>query len=489
MTTMRPDSPAQPLIDLERLVAGIRWRRRMWTAFALLGVLAGVSLAVLIPPQPTAVTTLLVVHENDSPSDAGTLIATDVTLVQTSTIATAAAERRGNGETAESFEGTYEVVGLTNNLMELTVTGASNTDAVARAQALADAFIADHIQRTEDAAEAEAAALLSRRDKAEAQLAKVDAAIADATRGEDASVAGLDTLYSRRAELTTQIQQLGQQAEEVGGGVPRVTAGTRIVDAPHAERISLLRAGVLNGGIGLALGLALGLGLAAVASVVADRPVLRRDIAEHLGASVIAQLRAPARGPARLWRRPGMRKRVAAGLARVIRQHQGTVSLLELGTPRTTAALAVDIAAKLVPDPVVLIDDLPGRQLQKATRLDGPIRVTDAADAPLTGSPGAHQIGVGSVEPGTAWPDLSSLGAETVLVVRAGHADSRWLHTVARQLAAARIPVIGVVLVHPDPRDRSDGTLWNGLQTALRGRVAPVSPNGDLTQRAPVEVP
>jgi hypothetical protein len=31
--------------------------------------------------------------------------------------------------------------------------------------------------------------------------------------------------------------------------------------------------------------------------------------------------------------------------------------------------------------------------------------------------------------------------------------------------------VIGVVLVGPDPRDHSDGTLWDGLHTALRGRA------------------
>jgi hypothetical protein len=42
---------------------------------------------------------------------------------------------------------------------------------------------------------------------------------------------------------------------------------------------------------------------------------------------------------------------------------------------------------------------------------------------------------------------------------------------VARQLADCGIPIVGVVLVDPDPRDRSDGTLWDGLHTALRGRT------------------
>ena len=34
-----------------------------------------------------------------------------------------------------------------------------------------------------------------------------------------------------------------------------------------------------------------------------------------------------------------------------------------------------------------------------------------------------------------------------------------------------------MVLVDPDPRDRSDGTLWDGLHTALRGRgkVEPIN--------------
>jgi len=82
-----------------------------------------------------------------------------------------------------------------------------------------------------------------------------------------------------------------------------------------------------------------------------------------------------------------------------------------------------------------------------------------------------QRIGVGSVGPGVAWLDLPRLGKETVLVVRAGHASTAWLHTVSRQLADAGVDVIGVVLVHPDPRDRTDGTLWDGLHRVLRGRV------------------
>jgi Mrp family chromosome partitioning ATPase len=100
----------------------------------------------------------------------------------------------------------------------------------------------------------------------------------------------------------------------------------------------------------------------------------------------------------------------------------------------------------------------------------------------------SHQelrLGVGSVAPGTAWTDLQYLGTRTVLVVRAGHGSAAWLHTVARQLADQRIPVIGVVLIDPDPRDRTDGTLWDGPQIALRGRTErPARQNGGGTSHA-----
>lgn len=105
-------------------------------------------------------------------------------------------------------------------------------------------------------------------------------------------------------------------------------------------------------------------------------------------------------------------------------------------------------------------------------------------------SPQEHRFGVGSVGPGTAWTDLQYLGTRTVLVVRAGHGSAAWLHTVARQLADQRIPVIGVVLIDPDPRDRTDGTLWDGLHIALRGhgeRPARRHGTGQLrTERLPM---
>ncbi|MEW2399932.1 Wzz/FepE/Etk N-terminal domain-containing protein [Streptomyces sp. NPDC046862] len=470
-STTAESSAATPLLDLQALVAAVRRRRRLWCSLALLGLLVGAAVAFLLPQPPTAVTKVLVSHEEDQPNDPGTLIRTDVALLQTTRIADKALKSLKSQEKAEDFMKDYSGIGLTNNVLQITVTGDSDTEAVARAKALADAFVADHVRRIQQAADAEAKALLNQRDQLKGQLAQVNKAIGDGTQvSGPTSSADLESLYARRAELTSQISDFSQRAGEARIGTPRLVAGTQIVDAPYVVRGSLPKAAATNAAIGLFLGLFLGLAVAAVGAVVADRPVLRREIAANLGASVIAEL--PHR-PAGRWQRRRVREartRLTTSLARTVRGSAEPVSLLELGCARNTSVIALDLARALAAEgPVVIVDGLPGGQLAGLRPKPGDPSVVTGEQAAAV-SHQERRLGVGSVAPGTAWTDLQYLGTRTVLVVRAGHGSAAWLHTVARQLADQRIPVIGVVLIDPDPRDRTDGTLWNGLHTALRGR-------------------
>jgi hypothetical protein len=163
---------------------------------------------------------------------------------------------------------------------------------------------------------------------------------------------------------------------------------------------------------------------------------------------------------------------VVGQLVRTVDGAPRGVSLLSLGAPAVTVelarAMAVELSGRL---PVTLVDDLgPGRRIPAAVEHDGVEVVDGTTFAALPADSGRAQLGIGSVEPGVAWTDLPRLGTETILVVHAGHSDTAWLHTVARQLADLDVLVIGVVVVHPDPRDRTDGTLWDALHLALRGR-------------------
>ncbi|KUM77113.1 Wzz/FepE/Etk N-terminal domain-containing protein [Streptomyces curacoi] len=473
-STTSESSAAAPLLDLQALVVAVRRRRRLWCAMALLGLLVGAAVAVLMPPAPSAVTKVLVAHKEDQPNDTGTLIRTDVELLQTTRIADKALRALKSPENPEEFMRDYRGTGLTNNLLRIDVTGDSDAEAVARARALADAFVADHVRRMQETAKAEAKALLDQRDRMRDELTQVNKDIGDRspeTESDPTAAASIESLFVRRAELTSRIADFDQRAAEARTGTPEVVAGTQIVDAPRAVRHSLPKAAVTNSAIGLVLGLVLGLAVAAVGTVVADRPVLRRDIAANLGASVIAEL---PRRSGRLWQRRrarAARERLTTALARTVRGSAEPVALLELGCARSTSAIALDVARALAADgPVVVVDELPGPQLAAGRRRKPGDPTVVSGERAAAMSHQESRLGVGSVAPGTAWTDLQYLGTRTVLVVRAGHGSAAWLHTVARQLADQRIAVLGVVLIDPDPRDRTDGTLWDGLHTALRGR-------------------
>lgn len=472
MTTSRSsESAGTPLFDLHALVVAVRRRRRLWGALALLGLIAGAAVAVLMPPPPSAMTKVLVAHAEDQPNDTGTLIRTDIEVLGTTRIARDALQTLKSQEKPEDFMRDYRGTGLTNNVLQIDVTADSEALAVDRAKAIADAFVADHVRRMQAAAKAESQALLDQRDRMREELARVNKEIGEgAPEDQPEDAAGTESLFSRRAELNSRIADFDQRAAEARTGTPKVVAGTQIVDAPRAVEHSLPKSAATNAGIGLVLGLVLGLALSAVGAVVADRPVLRRDISANLGASVIAEL---PRRSGRPWRRRGTRatrERLTATLARTVHGSAEPLSLLELGCAHSASAIALDLAGALTAEgPVVVIDGLPGPQLADHRPQPGGPRVVSGEHAAAL-SPQDRRIGVGSVAPGTAWTDLQYLGTQTVLVVRAGYGSAAWLHTVARQLAEQRIPVIGVVLIDPDPRDRTDGTLWDGLHTALRGR-------------------
>jgi capsular polysaccharide biosynthesis protein len=486
--TTTSETPAAPLVDLQRLFVTIRRRKRLWLATALLGLIAGALVAILLPAPPTAVAKVIVVHQDDSPTDSGTLMRTDVAVLSTTQIAEGALKALNSTESPEEFMKNYAGLPVTNNVMQITVKAKSDGEAVAQAKALADTFIADHVQRSQAAAAAQSKAILDQRKNAQDELTKVDAQIADETgKGRNANASTLEGMYGRRAALASQVSDFDSRAQQAGIGSPQVAAGTQIVDAPRALPKAFLKTTATNAGIGFALGLALGIAFAAVGAVSRDRPVLRREISTHLGASVIAQLPSKRRGPSRLWRRSravSERHRVATTLVRAIQKDITEVSLLELGAPGITAALALDVAELLGEDGrASVVDDLPGEDVRRlATEIRSDVEVLGVGDPDP--EPGERRVGVGTISPGTAWTDLEHLGAETVLVVKAGHANTLWLHTVARQLADQEIPILGVVLVDPDPRDKSDGTLWDGLHTALRGRagLTPAEPKADVVR-------
>ncbi len=296
---------AAPLVDLQGLFVAIRRRKRLWLATGLLGLIAGVAVGFVLPAPPTAVAKVIVVHQDDSPTDSGTLIRTDVAVLQTTQIAEGALKKLGSTDAPEDFMKNYAGLGVTNNVLQITVKAKSNEEAVARAQALAETFIADHVKRSQAAAAAQSQAILDQRKNAQDELAKIEQQIVEEEgKGRQASQPTLESLYSRRAALTSQISDFTSRAQQAGIGSPQARRGhPDRRRGPRAAQGVPPKTTATNAGIGFALGLAPRARARRGRRGVADRPVLRREISTHLGASVIAQLPSKRRGPARLWRR------------------------------------------------------------------------------------------------------------------------------------------------------------------------------------------
>src|SRR5690349_14926358 len=103
-------SASPPLLDLQGLLAGIRWRRRTWSSLALFGFMASSLMVVLFPPAPAAVVRLLIVHET---GQGGTdAIKSDLAILDTTRIAAQAVERLGTGERPEDLLADYTATSL-----------------------------------------------------------------------------------------------------------------------------------------------------------------------------------------------------------------------------------------------------------------------------------------------------------------------------------------------------------------------------------------
>ncbi len=239
----------RPLLDLSGLVAGIRWRRRLWAGFAVVGLLLGIAAATVLPTRASATADVFVTHENEASGDGQSLMKTDLALLQTTSVAAVAVDKLQNGMTPESFVTMFSGAVVADNILEITARGATDAEALARVQAVADAFIAVHVKQSSDTANATAKAYLDRRDQVQRELDDVNNQITAVSSGAD-----LQSLYNRRGALASQIASLAQQAEAASIGSPQVAAGTKILDAPHRTSHGFLVNLGLYGGIGLGVG-------------------------------------------------------------------------------------------------------------------------------------------------------------------------------------------------------------------------------------------
>ena len=425
------------------LAAIMRRGAPVWAAIALLGVVTGLGLSVALPPAVQASTTILLTHNPDNQPQAAML--TDLALAQSRAVAQRAVHELGLRQSVSSFLAAYTVSELTDRVLMITVGAPSGNAAMARARAVASAFLAYRAREFRAQQRLVLDAFGPRITRAQARVDSVAGQVVTAL-AQPRSAARRARLKHLEAQSRSANRALG--ALQLGAIDYQVTTatevgGSAVLDPPgpiaHAHRF--LSAGlliaILYAGMGLIAGLAVGLGLVVVRALVSDRLRRRDDVAHALGVPVrlsVGPVRGlrwrPGRGGLAGTRRPDV-QRIAAHLRDALPRRGGqpaALAVVAVDDPPVAALSVVAAALSCVREgqQVVLADLCPGAP---AARLLG---VREPGTGPVSVEGGQLVVVVpGQDDVGPAGPLRSSSPP-------AGVRPRRWPGPAPRRMCCSR---------------------------------------------------
>jgi uncharacterized protein involved in exopolysaccharide biosynthesis len=128
------------LVSLHFLLAALRRRWLTWVSITLAALVLGLTWVALVPPSSVGTVTLFLAHDpNVEPQGA---MATDVSLLRTRSVATAATRRLDLDMTPEGFQATVAAITVTPQVLTINVEAAEAGSARERAAVLASEFLA-----------------------------------------------------------------------------------------------------------------------------------------------------------------------------------------------------------------------------------------------------------------------------------------------------------------------------------------------------------
>jgi capsular polysaccharide biosynthesis protein len=444
-------APGSQLVNLHFVLGALKRRRRWVIGFAIAGLALGVSLAVALAPPPRAATTVLLVHP--AASDRAPAMVTDAQLLQTHGVARRVVDSLHLAETPAAFAATYQGTVLSDDLLSISVSASSGSEAIRRANALAREYLAYRAHVYESQSKALIAGLQAREAAIQQRIRDLDQQLG--TR------AGLITSDDpATAALLGQRANLGQDLTAIADGITAQTSSvTGVIDGSSAidtatlvrrSRVAALGRDALSG---LAAGLALGLAVVVLASVTSNRVWRRDDVAEAMRHSVDLST-----GPVRVmpWARRHAAEQLAArpppALAKLV-VHLRDQLVATASTDRSLAVVAVgqlEVATAAVRATAAALDDDGERVV-----VEGNAAVPGAAHLRRDGDD--FLLVVTAPDPADGAEALRALASGAVVIVTAGQSTMATLRTVADMLDVADVELRSVVLVGSSPHDDSLG--------------------------------
>ena len=503
--------PPDNLVTFRYIWAAIRRHARLWIIVALVGLAAGLVLPAVLPPSGSSSVKLLLTHrQGDDPMRA---MATDVSLVQTNTVAQRVIDELGLAATPDELLDAYTVTALTDRVMEIVATAPTSKEATELAGAVAEIYlpfrdeqVALHLEALRDGL-------------ASARTAVQDARVALVAAGEDPDDSDPPstpewTTFSRAVEeeLFIEHQILDHNAEATR------MSSSRVLDAATPVPRSARMAMAISAAAGLIAGLSLGLGFVVARALVSDRLWTRRDVARALGAPVRLSVRGIPRWIWRIfpqylgqWRMRRLALRLVTQHLRaiVLRRSSPKPDLVVVGVDnvRASACIVASLALTLAEEGKrVLVADLSGGVLARGLGLRGDgthetqprragvgftVHVPSAGDAPLhlarrlqsssraltddnaldvAWTQADIVLALATLSPALGAEHLRPWSSEAVVIVTPGRSSAAKLHATGEMIRLADVRLDSAVLLRADTTDDSVGLLETETAPAVTAR-------------------
>jgi capsular polysaccharide biosynthesis protein len=508
------------LVSLSYLTAAIRRKVWLWSSLALIGLLLGAAVYVEIPPPYKATTTLLITYSNNVNNGDGApdAIATDVSLFESQAVAALTLHKLGLNESTSAFLGRYTITVVTNQIVSITLSAPSSSQAVAWSNVLAQECLSfrNALLTTQD--KLVFSSLSSQLAAARGHLSSVNGQITQlsAERTSPDLKAQISKLKAERTTLTTNLGALEQNIQSTETTEQVATAatikGASVLNPATPNHRSHFKVVGEYVGTGLALGLAIGLGIVIVQALLSSRLRRRYDIAQALGTAVPLSIGRVRVGGASAGghRQAGSRSRGIRLVVRHLRDVRARIpqpaalALVPVDDADVAAMSLVTLAQSYAQRglSVVLADLSAGARAARLLRVSAPglhkvqadgaelsVFVADPRDVAPTGplaarEPSDHEqasadlvaaydaadrlLTLASLDPALGAEHLATWASAAVVIVTAGRSTGTKIRAAADMVRLSGTQLASAILIGADKNDESLGTAE--LPTAVTDR-------------------
>lgn len=459
-------APADRLVSLQYVLAALRRKRRVLVAIGAAGLCLGLVLTVAVPKKRTATTALLL--QFPVGADPTRAMSTDVSLLQTRTVAESALKALGLDQPTAKFQSSYRGTILSDAVLRISVTGPDEAEAVRRSNALSHAFLGFRKQVYERQLAVVIDVLKKRENELQVKVASLDDAIFrfDPNRKAVAATRAttLADLLSQRSGLTSDIGQIDSAIQDDTLATATVVNTSRVIDPGSVVPVSPRRVLALNAASGLIGALGLGVGAITLLAVTTTRVRRRADIAAALRAPVLLSVgRVLPSSRLRLVPAYDPMKHPSDDLKLVVRHLQSLMTsaaaqppalvVVAIDNVAVAAAAVTALSARLARDDqeVVVVNET---RFNLAAATSAPEEVfTD----PARSAARDIVVVVAALDPAKGAEHLREWATDAVVLVTAGRSTVTTLESNAAMIRAAGLHLRSVILVGCDPDDDSLG--------------------------------